>query len=46
MGDDQLAGPCTGDVGIANSVGVLWQLGGDAWLVVHGWSVFLFVLSH
>ena len=33
MGDDLLAGPCTGDVGVTNSVGALWQLGGGAWLV-------------
>ena len=31
MGDDQLAGPCTDDVGFANSVGALWLLGGGAW---------------
>ena len=30
MGDDGLAGPCTGNVGVANSVGALWQLGGGA----------------
>ena len=33
MGDDGLAGPCTGNVGVANSVGALGLLGGGAWLV-------------
>ena len=28
MGDDQLAGPCTSDVGVANSVSALWKVGG------------------
>ena len=30
MGDEQLAGPCTDNVGIAFFVGALWQLGGGA----------------
>ena len=30
MEDDRLAGHCTSNVGVANSVGVLWQLGGGA----------------
>ena len=33
MGNDQLAGPCTDDVGVAFFVGALWQLGGGAWVV-------------
>ena len=33
MRDDQLAGLCTDEVGVANFVGALWQLGGDAWVV-------------
>ena len=33
MGDDQLVGPFTGEVGVANSVGALWQLGGGASVV-------------
>ena len=33
IGDDQLAGPCTDDVGVANSVGALWLLGGGAWVI-------------
>ena len=33
MGDDLLAGPCTGDVSIALFVGALWKLGVGAWLV-------------
>ena len=33
MGVDQLAGPCTDDVGIANSIGALWVLGGGAWVI-------------
>ena len=32
MGHDQLAGPCTSDVGVANSIGALWSLGGCAWV--------------
>ena len=33
MGDDVLAGPCTDNVGVANSVAALWLLGGGAWVV-------------
>ena len=33
MGDDVRAGLCTGNVGIANSVGAQWQLGGGAWVI-------------
>ena len=33
MGDDVLAGPCTRIVGVANSVGALWSVGGGAWVV-------------
>ena len=36
-GGDLLAGLCTGDVGVANSVGTLWS-------VVHGCSVLLLVV--
>ena len=42
MEDDQLAGPCTSDVGVANSVGALWSVGGGA--LVFCISVFLFVV--
>ena len=28
MGDEQLAGLCTGGVGVSNSAGALWSLGG------------------
>ena len=31
MRDDQLAQPCTGNVGVANFVGALWSEGGGAW---------------
>ena len=27
MGDDRLAGPCTGNVGIADFFGALWLMG-------------------
>ena len=33
MVDHGLAGPCTDSVGVANSVGALWSLGGGAWLI-------------
>ena len=33
MVDDRLAGHCTNDVGVANSVGVLGSIGGGACLV-------------
>ena len=33
MGDDQLARPCIDDVGVADSVGARWSLGGGAWVI-------------
>ena len=33
MVDDRLAGPCTSNLDVANSVGALWSIGGGAWLV-------------
>ena len=33
MGDDLLAGPSNDNVGVADSVGALWSIGGGAWLV-------------
>ena len=33
MVDDALAGPCTDDVGVAESVRALLSVGGGAWLV-------------
>ena len=33
MGDDLLAGPSNDNVGVVDSVGALWSIGGGAWLV-------------
>ena len=33
MYSDGLTRPCNGDVGVTNSGGVLWSLGGGAWFV-------------
>ena len=46
MGDDLLAGPCTDEVGIANSISALWQLVGGAWVVCVAVGCGCFVGGH
>ena len=38
MGDDRLAGPCTEDVGVTDSVGALWLVGGSIDVTELLWS--------